>query len=93
MGAARGSALGRIETQQPVHGPRRAQRDLRRVRGRDLPGHATDLKIADQQGQPKLGQFGGNRIIASRATSFVTGQILAVDGGRLLLDPLETAAV
>ncbi len=55
---------------------------------RDRMASITPLRrIAEAQEVAEVAQF-----LAAGSSSFVTGQILHVDGGRTLLDPLETAA-
>lgn len=55
---------------------------------RDRMSSITPLKrIAEAQEVAEVAQF-----LAAGSSSFVTGQILNVDGGRTLLDPLETVA-
>jgi 7-alpha-hydroxysteroid dehydrogenase len=43
-------------------------------------------RIAEAQEIAEVAQF-----LAAESASFVTGQILNVDGGRTLIDPLNTA--
>lgn len=55
---------------------------------RDRMSGITPLKrIAEAQEVAEVAQF-----MAAGSSSFVTGQVLHVDGGRTLIDPLETAA-
>jgi len=53
---------------------------------RDRMINVTPLgRIAEAQEVAEVAQF-----LAAESSSFVTGQILNVDGGRTLIDPLET---
>lgn len=57
----------------------------------DLSGALTDVVPLGRLGEPEEAAD-AVLYLASPAASFVTGQILVVDGGRLLLDPLDTPA-
>jgi 7-alpha-hydroxysteroid dehydrogenase len=54
---------------------------------RDRMIDATPMaRIAEAQEVAEVAQF-----LAADSASFITGQILNVDGGRTLIDPLDTA--
>ena len=57
----------------------------------DLPGALAAVTPLGRVGEPR--DFTEAALfLASAGAAFVTGQVLAVDGGRALLDPLSTAA-
>lgn len=58
----------------------------------DLPDALVEVVPLGRLGEP-LDVAEAALFLASPRSGFITGQVLAVDGGRLLLDPLEGAAV
>jgi 7-alpha-hydroxysteroid dehydrogenase len=64
----------------------RALKDNREYRG-DIEGHTPLSRIASAREVAEAVQF-----LASEASAFMTGQIMTVDGGRTLLDPVTAPA-